>query len=431
MLKCCYCSKQFKYESEKKRHEISHIPQFECKVCSKKFSFLSALKRHLKQHERTSSVKCNDCGRTFLDDILLKRHMTYAHKGTYICSKCDAKFNSDLALISHLKTHKPKIERRYKCSYSGCDKSFNFSHHLKHHLLTHSNTKQHYCKICGKGFIQAHHLKSHLRTHELENCLPSTEQNSDKKFASETHYRKQYLDDHLRGITLHSDNSSDSNFDINSNSMTDKVCPKCDRSIKEADEEHECKLKEVTQDLSIDVKDDIETYNNNIEVFKNCKSVLGKCIANEDSSCLCSQINEAYNFYDSILPNDDFEPVKLKEVKLKGSLIDQSIGSINMCEGCECSKNVNESSNIPLECTKDGAIKIKDLFDSDIDFSMKKTSIDLNNISYGCKAALGKCIVSGSGDISEECLCAKMAMDDQQMISQQMDEITPRPSMSL
>lgn len=40
LWECTHCNKEFRYESEKRRHEQSHIPQFECKVCSKKFSFL-------------------------------------------------------------------------------------------------------------------------------------------------------------------------------------------------------------------------------------------------------------------------------------------------------------------------------------------------------------------------------------------------------
>lgn len=40
LWECTHCSKEFKYESEKRRHEQSHVPQFGCKICSKKFSFL-------------------------------------------------------------------------------------------------------------------------------------------------------------------------------------------------------------------------------------------------------------------------------------------------------------------------------------------------------------------------------------------------------
>ncbi|KAI8430244.1 hypothetical protein MSG28_000582 [Choristoneura fumiferana] len=80
MLKCAHCDKVYKYESERKRHQKSHFPQFECIVCAKKFSFLSALRRHQKQHERTGSVQCGQCGGHFRDETLLKRHIQYAHR---------------------------------------------------------------------------------------------------------------------------------------------------------------------------------------------------------------------------------------------------------------------------------------------------------------------------------------------------------------
>lgn len=447
MLKCSYCSKPFKYESEKKRHEQSHTPQFECKVCTKKFSFLSALRRHQKQHERTGSVQCDECGRNFRDNTLLKRHITYSHKGTYICSKCDAKFNSDLALISHLKTHRPDKERRYKCSYCGCKKTFNFPHHLKHHELTHTNTKQHYCKICGKGFIQAHHLKSHSKNHESEHLLPCTVTDCNKKFATE-YARKRHLVTHSQKNKSEGEISTYIICNIPENSVKEISCDK-DQIQNITPNEEKCKKKSF-EVLTKEIKDDNESNNNDIDVFNNCKSVLGKCIADGDTNCLCAQINYVNHFYDSMLPNDNFEPTKLNEVNIYDDMLSQSImehdnfepnklnkvkicdimlnqpimANNSVCEGCECSKS--ERDNVTVQLTKDGAIKIKDTFDFDLDFIGKKENGDFS--AYGCKAALGRCIVSGSGDISDECLCAKMAMDDQ--IAQEIDEITPQPNVS-
>lgn len=40
MLQCNHCPKEFRYNSERKRHELSHFPHFECETCSKKFSFM-------------------------------------------------------------------------------------------------------------------------------------------------------------------------------------------------------------------------------------------------------------------------------------------------------------------------------------------------------------------------------------------------------
>ncbi|XP_050350186.1 oocyte zinc finger protein XlCOF20-like isoform X2 [Nymphalis io] len=458
MLQCCYCSKEFKYESEKKRHEQSHYPQFECNQCFKKFSFLSALRRHQKQHERTGSVQCLECGRNFRDDILLKRHIKYAHKGEYECSQCNAIFKSDLALMSHMKTHKPKAERRFQCSFEDCKKSFNFAHHLKHHELTHTNTKQFYCKTCGKGFIQSHHLKYHMKTHEPENWLYCTIPDCNKKFVSE-YARKKHLTSHR--TTIDSGISSDSNCDLSQDSIKADaavLCAKCGTMIMLTSyekHERECMRKpEMPEDKCLQPKIEIEMNNyNNIEVFSNCKTILGKCIANENlpNSCLCAQIKDVNNFYDELLPNENFDPHKVEtENKPTYNNNYENISIMNnACEGCDCSNtksNINSlkepliqntDENLPkFEFRSDGAIKLKETIDISISIKKENQINDtdefmniMNHVPFNsCKAVLGKCIVSGSGTMSENCLCAKMAMDDHQMTAQEIDEITPQPT---
>ncbi|XP_045451045.1 zinc finger protein 878-like [Melitaea cinxia] len=465
MLSCCYCSKEFKYESEKKRHEQSHYSLFECDKCSKKFSFISALRRHKKQHERTGSVQCTDCGRSFRDDDLLQRHIKYAHNGTNKCFKCSASFNSDLALKSHMKTHKPNAERRFHCSYEDCKKSFNFPHHLKHHELTHTNAKQHYCKICGKGFIQFHHFKSHLKTHEPDHWLHCTVPGCGKKFVTE-YARKKHLTTHK--TTIDSGISSDSNCDNSQDALKDEnvTCATCGQIISTAlykNHLKECTLLLQQSENSVKLSDEIEFNNNlnNIEVFSDCRKVLGKCIANENSpnSCLCAQIVEANNFYNSILTNNSFDPDPEKnedKLTVKMNVVEENSMN-NECEGCECAsirnnhqsinikelQNTSTDCNIPkLEIRKDGIIKLEETFDLSINIEndiinrnnkYKNINDEImninNNIPYNsCKAVLGKCIVSGSGTISENCLCAKMAIDDQ-IMDQEIDEITPRPAL--
>ncbi|XP_045761214.1 zinc finger protein 93-like [Maniola jurtina] len=458
MHECSYCAKKFKYESEKKRHELSHIPQFECKECCKKFSFISALKRHQKQHERTCSVICSDCGRSFRDEPLLKRHIKYAHKGIHVCSKCSSTFHSDLALSSHMKSHKPKCERRFKCKYSGCNKSFNFSHHLKHHELTHTNQKQHSCKICGKGFIQLHHLKTHLKSHELDDLNPiSSVLDCNHTILTEVPKKRRFA---ANKTTNDSGISSDSNCDISQDSTKgSKLCATCGQMIKsslyETHKEKCISTEEIPEDLSLKLLPSIEFNNNNTTVKSelNCESILGACIVSGDSpgsNCLCAQIKIDVDFHDIASP---IEPFNVKnQLQPIESLCDKGI-TRNNC-GCECSskKVCNLSTNMrhcdkkdfpEIEYRNDGVIKIKDTFDFDVIDTITPTkevetdeqydSFKLNNfVPYNsCQAVLGRCIVSGNGTMSEECLCAKMAMDDQTDIAQEeIDEITPHPNIS-
>lgn len=85
-----------------------------------------------------------------LDNFL---NFIYLITGTHACPECGAKYNSEIALSNHLKTHKPKSERKFKCKYIDCDKTFNFVHHLKHHEQTHTKSKEYFCNTCGKGNV--------------------------------------------------------------------------------------------------------------------------------------------------------------------------------------------------------------------------------------------------------------------------------------
>lgn len=225
----------------------------------------------------------------------------------------------------------------------------------------------------------------------------------------------------------------------------------------------ECTLLLQQSENSVKLSDEIEFNNNlnNIEVFSDCRKVLGKCIANENSpnSCLCAQIVEANNFYNSILANNSFDPDPEKnedKLTVKMNVVEENSMN-NECEGCECAsirnnhqsinikelQNTSTDCNIPkLEIRKDGIIKLEETFDLSINIEndiinrnnkYKNINDEImninNNIPYNsCKAVLGKCIVSGSGTISENCLCAKMAIDDQ-IMDQEIDEITPRPAL--
>ncbi|CAG9782754.1 unnamed protein product [Diatraea saccharalis] len=430
-LNCQCCGKEFKYESERKRHEQSHTPQFICKICNKKFSFMSALKRHEKQHERTGSVSCDHCNRKFRDESLLKRHIKYAHKGTFVCNKCSAIFNSDLALHSHMKIHKPESERKYRCSFTGCSKTFNFAHHLKHHELTHTNTKQYFCNECGKENDNNDFLgnidistaitvtglpinKYDLFPNNGDGFLPDAEfVKFDNNHA--TDWKVQYLKDE--------------------NEYSDIEVPK---DLCQSENEELTILQKVN---SLELNED--------ETVGDCKSSIGGCIVEDGNShhkCLCVQMQS-----NAISIEDTYEFIANKScnsVNSEPKNGDLKAVKVTSCDGCECSdhlvfKNKDESDvvgtinqiNEIIDYKSDGTIKLKQTSDMDVQHTLPSSSSDSiinvsasENIPFNsCKDILGKCIVSGNGTISEGCLCAKMVMDDQQILDQEVIELTPCP----
>lgn len=59
----------------------------------------------------------------------------------------------------------PKRQKRYYCTYKGCEKAYTRPCLLEEHKRSHDNTRPFECEICGKSFFRETHLKSHKWTH--------------------------------------------------------------------------------------------------------------------------------------------------------------------------------------------------------------------------------------------------------------------------
>lgn len=232
------------------------------------------------------------------------------------------------------------------------------------------------------------------------------------------------------------------------------ICVTCDQVLlRDQYTEHikECDIKKETLNIASHPKETQETLDKletvRVELdddISTCKSYVGGCImgvdANGNDKCLCAQISGRSTDFYELTPNENKIAVAKSE-NPKTSERDEKVD--NVCEGCECASNKtwcntgqnNESIENPevkddlpnIEYRNDGTIRIKDTFDIDMSPSGSDNVKDSFDIPYNsCKAVLGKCIVSGNGTIDEGCLCARMAMDDQ-MIAQEIDELTPCP----
>lgn len=97
-----------------------------------------ATKNHLEYHEnRHNNIQhtCNECGRTFLSRISLKKHArSHTNDFKYICDHCDMKFYNKSEMVLHMYSHK-KVPLPFQCD--ACDKTFSAKFKLNQHVETH------------------------------------------------------------------------------------------------------------------------------------------------------------------------------------------------------------------------------------------------------------------------------------------------------
>ncbi|KAK0669634.1 hypothetical protein QBC41DRAFT_355619 [Cercophora samala] len=80
---------------------------------------------------------------------------------------CDKSFNRPARLVSHLRSH--NNDRIHRCTYEGCDKSYLEEKHLTQHIKgSHTHEKNYVCNVegCGKAFVTNTRLKRHAAVHE-------------------------------------------------------------------------------------------------------------------------------------------------------------------------------------------------------------------------------------------------------------------------
>ncbi|XP_015431189.1 PREDICTED: zinc finger protein 568-like [Dufourea novaeangliae] len=99
-------------------------------------------------------------------DVIRKANVACAQvvkdEKKYICTflGCDKAFVRPSRLARHIRFHTG--ERSYKCNYPRCEKAYTNSSHLKRHMETHDAVKKTYeCPECQLSISNRHNLKRH------------------------------------------------------------------------------------------------------------------------------------------------------------------------------------------------------------------------------------------------------------------------------
>ncbi|XP_047039360.1 zinc finger protein 208-like isoform X6 [Helicoverpa zea] len=193
-LKCVMCSQVFVSFKLLQEHMNSHFANYFCDLCGAGFVTDRLRVSHVRRHE-SGEYKCDECEKTFTNQIRMREHKKRTHQGlgarnkcSYCserfkdywkkmdhmvkvhdvaplvlkCSACDRTFSTQRSLSVHTKKDH-LMERRHKCSE--CDMKFFGMSGLKKHMAKHSGLRQFRCDICLKAYARKTTLREHMRIH--------------------------------------------------------------------------------------------------------------------------------------------------------------------------------------------------------------------------------------------------------------------------
>lgn len=168
---CSVCKSSFSNLEALQHHQETTTHDYACLHCGKSFLIERFLRRHLKTHSASARFACEDCGKAFKTEQYLANHkLIHSEETPFTCPHCPARFKRKDRLSRHMLIH--DLTKRLKCpfkSYLGCMSEFSRPDKLKRHLLTHSNVKRFNCSHCNRNFHRAQALKHHeMNKHSLK-----------------------------------------------------------------------------------------------------------------------------------------------------------------------------------------------------------------------------------------------------------------------
>ncbi|XP_069805405.1 zinc finger protein 410 isoform X2 [Dendropsophus ebraccatus] len=94
--------------------------------------------------------------------------------------------NADATLNSSSEVRTAHPDKRLRCSFHGCERSFLRPTHLRYHLKTHINERSFTCPAegCGKSFYVLQRLNVHMRTHNGERPFLCPKPGCEKQFTT-------------------------------------------------------------------------------------------------------------------------------------------------------------------------------------------------------------------------------------------------------
>ncbi|XP_063698031.1 zinc finger protein 91-like [Culicoides brevitarsis] len=112
-IKCDFCGRKFLNRYHMKLHRATHTGEtfFKCKICDKGFIQRSALDKHMTSHSNERPYVCDFCGEKFKNYPNLTNHVQQVHEEkNYECPVCQKNFTTNYLTVQHLKKMHPDYE---------------------------------------------------------------------------------------------------------------------------------------------------------------------------------------------------------------------------------------------------------------------------------------------------------------------------------
>ncbi|XP_057322547.1 oocyte zinc finger protein XlCOF6-like [Microplitis mediator] len=168
-----------RHQSENKKSiSCSTEKELECLFCRKIFTSKKTLMLHLETHKKDDNYYCNVCLYTTKFLWTFKNHMNqHINAGLFICYECGDSFVNKSLIKKHLKSHhksKFRNSNRYRRSKSSkrlteecpfCKKKFLSKHNLELHKKTHKKKNHFYCNVCLYKTKSTRNFVSHSNKH--------------------------------------------------------------------------------------------------------------------------------------------------------------------------------------------------------------------------------------------------------------------------
>lgn len=158
---CRFCGKLLNKLAYNRHIEIHSGIDWICNICNRKLATERALKIHLTTHTGNKNYKCKICLETFINKVVLERHMRFHGTFTtklYRCEYCFKELSSETSLKSHVqRVHKTSAQ----CEL--CKEMFESREDLKVHI--NSFHEPSICQYCNKSFALPRYLKMHEKLH--------------------------------------------------------------------------------------------------------------------------------------------------------------------------------------------------------------------------------------------------------------------------